>query len=178
MCRFPARKSCQRSHDLESSAPRRKTRWGLCPLDFSRRLSVACDESVKAFIFLLWLTLAAPALVQTQPLPPPPDENAQPPGPPPSTQSPPPATPAPLVSQPIEPAQANPPPPPAPSNVKGEWVDTAQYGWIWIPYDSSRHADHENAGSGTSTSTRRGGFSPPAQSPSARWLPRRGVALG
>lgn len=119
---------------------------------------------MKAFIFLLSLAFAAPALAQTQPPPPPPDENAQPPGPPPSAQPPPPPPPpAPPVAQPIEPAQANPPPapqanlpppppqvnpppPPAPSNVKGEWVYTAQYGWIWIPYDQQYTYVNVNSG--------------------------------
>ena len=88
----------------------------------------------KTFVFLLSLALAAPALAQTEPPPPPPDD-AQPPAPPPESQPPPPPPPAPPTAQPIEPPQVTANAAPAPSNVPGEWVYTAQYGWVWMPYD-------------------------------------------
>jgi hypothetical protein len=33
------------------------------------------------------------------------------------------------------PSATSAPPPPPPSQVAGEWVYTAQYGWVWMPYD-------------------------------------------
>ena len=88
----------------------------------------------KTFVFLFSLVLAVPALAQTEPPPPPPDD-AQPPAPPPETQPPPPPPPAAPTAQPIEPPQVTANAAPAPSNVPGEWVYTAQYGWVWMPYD-------------------------------------------
>ncbi|TMA92114.1 MAG: hypothetical protein E6J65_16670 [Deltaproteobacteria bacterium] len=88
----------------------------------------------KTFVFLFSLVLAVPALAQTEPPPPPPDD-AQPPAPPPESQPPPPPPPAPPTAQPIEPPQVTANAAPAPSNVPGEWVYTAQYGWVWMPYD-------------------------------------------
>ena len=88
----------------------------------------------KTFVFLFSLVLAVPALAQTEPPPPPPDD-AQPPAPPPESQPPPPPPPAPPTAQPIEPPQVTANTAPAPSNVPGEWVYTAQYGWVWMPYD-------------------------------------------
>jgi hypothetical protein len=102
---------------------------------------------VKTLAFLLSLVLAAPALAITPPTPPPPDEDVQPPSPPPTSQPPPPPPPpAPPTAQPIEPPQANTVPPPGPSDVKGEWVYTAQYGWVWMPYD--RQYTHVDVNSG------------------------------
>jgi hypothetical protein len=102
---------------------------------------------VKAFILLLSFAVTAPALAQPQPPPPLPDENARPPTPPPDAQPPPPPpSPPPPISQPMQPAQTNPPPAPAPSNVNGEWVYTAQYGWIWIPYDQQYTYVNVNSG--------------------------------
>src|SRR5438132_9872486 len=88
---------------------------------------------MKTFVLLFSFVLAAPALAQTEPPPPPPDD-VQPTAPPPASQPPPPPPSAPPTAQPIEPPQvtAN---APAPSSVPGEWVYTAQYGWVWMPYD-------------------------------------------
>ena len=88
----------------------------------------------KTFVVLFSLALAVPVLAQTEPPPPPPDD-AQPPVPPPETRPPPPPPPAPPTAQPIEPPQVTANTAPAPSNVPGEWVYTAQYGWVWMPYD-------------------------------------------
>jgi hypothetical protein len=100
------------------------------------------SEPVKTLAFLLSLVLAAPALAITPPPPPPPDEDVQPPSPPPTSQPPPPPPPAPPTAQPIEPPQANTVPAPGPSDVKGEWVYTRQYGWVWMPYDQQyTHVD-------------------------------------
>ena len=66
----------------------------------------------------------------------------QPPGTPPAQPPPsiPPAPPPPtdpggstatsVASEPLEPAE----PVPAPTGQAGQWVDTAQYGWLWVPY--------------------------------------------
>jgi len=86
---------------------------------------------MKTFVLLFSFVLAAPALAQTEPPPPPPDD-VQPPAPPPASQPPPPPTPP--TAQPIEP-QVTANTAPAPSSVPGEWVYTAQYGWVWMPYD-------------------------------------------
>jgi hypothetical protein len=105
------------------------------------------ERPMATFAFLLALVFAAPALAEAQPPPPPPDEEVQPPGPPPATQPPPPPPPAPPVAQPIEPPQSTTsPPPPPPPDVKGEWVYTAQYGWVWMPYDQLY--THVNVNSG------------------------------
>jgi len=87
---------------------------------------------MKTFVLLFSFVLAAPALAQTEPPPPPPDD-VQPPAPPPASQPPPPPTPP--TAQPIEPPQVTANTAPAPSSVPGEWVYTAQYGWVWMPYD-------------------------------------------
>ena len=89
---------------------------------------------MKTFVLLFSFVLAAPALAQTEPPPPPPDE-VQPTAPPPASQPPPPPPSAPPTAQPIEPPQVTANTAPAPSSVPGEWVYTAQYGWVWMPYD-------------------------------------------
>ena len=89
---------------------------------------------MKTFVLLFSFVLAAPALAQTEPPPPPPDD-VQPPAPPPASQPPPPPPSAPPTAQPIEPPQVTANTAPAPSSVPGEWVYTAQYGWVWMPYD-------------------------------------------
>src|SRR5437016_14229050 len=89
---------------------------------------------MKTFVLLFSFVLAAPALAQTEPPPPPPDE-VQPTAPPPASQPPPPPPSAPPTAQPIEPPQVTANTAPAPSSLPGEWVYTAQYGWVWMPYD-------------------------------------------
>jgi hypothetical protein len=66
---------------------------------------------------------------------------SQPPGPAPQQPPPPPATqiPPPPHTQPIEPAPAdwNAQAAPVASVPNGQWVSTAQYGWLWIPYEAA-----------------------------------------
>src|SRR5438270_3152849 len=89
---------------------------------------------MKTFVLLFSFVLAPPALAQTEPPPPPPDD-VQPTAPPPASQPPPPPPSAPPTAQPIEPPQVTANTAPAHSSVPGEWVYTAQYGWVWMPYD-------------------------------------------
>jgi hypothetical protein len=74
-------------------------------------------------------------------IPPPTVSNTQSPGPPPQEPPPPPTTqiPPPPHTQPIEPSPAdwNPQAMPVTSVPAGQWVYTAQYGWLWMPYDAA-----------------------------------------
>lgn len=55
--------------------------------------------------------------------------------PPPSSQPPPPPASAPPTAQPVEPSAGLANSPPGSPDVPGEWVNTNQYGWVWVPYD-------------------------------------------
>jgi hypothetical protein len=87
---------------------------------------------------LLALTIAA-----APPPPPPPPDDApavQPPSAPPNTQ---PAAPS-NVAPPPPDVATNAPPPPPPDQVRGEWIYTRQYGWVWAPYDRSYTAVNDD----------------------------------
>jgi len=101
---------------------------------------------MNTWIVLSLLMLAAPAFAAPQPPPPPPDQDAQPQGIPPESQPPPPPPVAPPIAQPIEPPQVAADAPPPPPDVSGEWVYTAQYGWIWVPYAQAYTHVMENSG--------------------------------
>jgi hypothetical protein len=101
---------------------------------------------MKTLIVLSSLALALPAVAaQPPPPPPPPDQDAQPQGTPPDSEPPPPPPVAPPIAQPIEAPPTATAAPPAP-DVSGEWVYTAQYGWIWVPYAQTYTHVIENSG--------------------------------
>src|SRR6266850_6283405 len=97
------------------SAPGRRRRGATTPLK---------ERTMKTWIVLSSLALAAPALAAPQPPPPAPDQDVQPQGAPPDSQPPPPPSAAPPIAQPIEPPQMAADAPPPPPAVSGEWVYT------------------------------------------------------
>jgi hypothetical protein len=84
---------------------------------------------MKKLPLFVALMLGTGAFAQTMPSTPPPS-NA-----PPSSQPPPPPTSPPPTAQPMEPHAGVANSTPGSPGVPGEWVNTNQYGWVWVPYD-------------------------------------------
>ncbi|MFT3913051.1 MAG: hypothetical protein QM704_02860 [Anaeromyxobacteraceae bacterium] len=81
------------------------------------------------------LLAALPALARSQGAPPLPPEPA-----PPATSAPADAPPPPPAQPPAVPEAAPAPAPAAPAPAVGRWVYTAQYGWLWMPYEPQYYA--------------------------------------
>src|SRR3954462_10451915 len=86
--------------------------------------------TVAGSLALLVSSVAFAQETETVPLTPPPEQ-----APPPPSQAPQ-AVPPPEAQQDAPPVANLPPPPVRPGALPpGQWVDTAQYGWVWMPYD-------------------------------------------